>query len=287
MGFAYNAETKINELTKFDFPGNIADEAHGHHADMVRLVVSKSRYEEGLQRLHVLVEVSLELVGDGTGGAEGLLVTGGVLGLEHSKDGGHDAVGVREDVLLEHLEAQDLDDAAEQTLQALLLFLVIVGQNLHLERLGKPTDDGGEELQEDGLGIRGGDLDEHADGLERHNAEVALDGVFPVGHLKEGLEERGHVTGQGVGIVGVQVVGEGGRDGMQAEAGLGGDAGSLAEELAGEGVDEGGEDLGGDGPDVHLADLADDPRRGVPDHHVLVGQPTTPVIEIDFPIIES
>ena len=235
---------------------------------MVCLEITKSHDEEGLQCLHVFVKISLELIGNGACRTEGLLVAGGVLRLEHSKDIRHDTVRVGEDVLLGHLQAQDLDDAAQQTLETLLVFLIVVRQNLHVESLGKPIDDGREELHKDGLDIRSRNLDEHADSLKCNNTKVALDGIFSVSHLKKCLKELGHVTGQGIGIIGIRIVSKGGRNGVQAKAGLGGDAGSLTEKLAGEGVDEGGEGLGGDRSDVHFTDLANDPRRGILHHNV-------------------
>lgn len=79
--------------------------------------------------------------------------------LQHLQKVGHDGIAVGHEFLLRDLDSNHLDQSAQQTLHSLLLLLVLVRQGGHAERLSETVDDGGEELQQNGLDVGGGILD--------------------------------------------------------------------------------------------------------------------------------
>ena len=58
----------------FDRAADISHQSHGNGADLIGFKVPQPRHQKGLQRGHVLDEISFEYGGDARGGAQCLLV---------------------------------------------------------------------------------------------------------------------------------------------------------------------------------------------------------------------
>mmetsp|Transcript_10598 Transcript_10598/g.27224 ORF Transcript_10598/g.27224 Transcript_10598/m.27224 type:complete len:857 (-) Transcript_10598:238-2808(-) len=169
--------------------GNVADEADRRNADLPVLKVLQPALEDGVERLHVVVELlaaghgerahrqqrlvehDAPVVEDGDEGAHQL-----VRALQHRQAGR----AVLRGVLHRQLLDDDLQHAAEVALQLVELLRVVGAVGGHDDGL-QLLDDDLHELAEDEDGVAARVAHEVVDGLEGRHGEVGAVGDGPVG----------------------------------------------------------------------------------------------------------